>query len=57
MEELNVIKQVVELAFASGRIKKLEEIKIVIIALQKLEEKLTKVLEDKPPVVSNDGNN
>ena len=40
MEELNVIKQVIQVAFASGKITNLEEIKLILIALEKIESKL-----------------
>jgi hypothetical protein len=40
MEELNVIKQVIQVAFASGKLTNLEEIKIILIALEKIESKL-----------------
>ena len=40
MEELNVIKQVIQVAFASGKLTNLEEIKVILIALDKIENKL-----------------
>ena len=40
MNELNVIKQVVQVAFASGKLTNLQEIKVILIALEKIEEKL-----------------
>jgi hypothetical protein len=40
MEELNVIKQVIQVAFASGKLTNLEEIKLILIALEKIESKL-----------------
>jgi hypothetical protein len=40
MEELNVIKQVIQVAFASGKLTNLEEIKVILIALEKIETKL-----------------
>jgi hypothetical protein len=40
MEELNVIKQVIQVAFASGKLTNLEEIKVILIALEKIESKL-----------------
>jgi hypothetical protein len=43
MEELNVIKQVIQLAFASGKLTNLEEIKVILIALEKIESKLKDV--------------
>lgn len=40
MEELNVIKQVIQVAFASGKLTNLEEIKVILIAIEKLEKKV-----------------
>jgi hypothetical protein len=40
MQELNVIKQVVQVAFSSGKLTNLEEIKIILIALEKIEQKV-----------------
>jgi hypothetical protein len=40
MQELNVIKQVVQVAFASGKLTNLEEIKVILISLEKIEEKI-----------------
>jgi len=40
MEELNVIKQVIQVAFASGKLTNLDEIKVILIALEKIESKL-----------------
>jgi hypothetical protein len=40
MDELNVIKQVIQVAFASGKITNIEEIKVILIALEKIESKL-----------------
>lgn len=40
MEELNVIKQVIQIAFASGKLTNLEEIKVILISLEKIETKL-----------------
>jgi len=40
MEELNVIKQVIQVAFASGKLTNLEEIKVILISLEKIESKL-----------------
>ena len=40
MQELNVIKQVVQVAFASGKLTNLEEIKVILIAIEKIEEKV-----------------
>jgi hypothetical protein len=40
MEEFNVIKQVIQVAFASGKLTNLEEIKVILIALEKIESKL-----------------
>jgi hypothetical protein len=40
MQELNVIKQVIQVAFASGKLSNLEEIKVILIAIEKIEEKV-----------------
>jgi len=40
MKELDVLKQVIQLAFASGKITNLEEIKLILIALEKIVEKV-----------------
>jgi len=40
MKELNVLKQVVQVAFASGKLTNLEEIKVILIAIEKIEEKI-----------------
>lgn len=40
MQEINVIKQVYQVAFASGKLTNLEEIKVILIALEKIEEKV-----------------
>jgi hypothetical protein len=40
MQELNVIKQVIQVAFASGKLTNLEEIKVILIAIDKIEEKV-----------------
>jgi len=40
MQELNVIKQVIQVAFASGKLTNLEEIKLILIAFEKIEEKV-----------------
>ena len=40
MQELNVLKQVVQVAFASGKLTNLEEIKLILIAIEKIEEKV-----------------
>jgi hypothetical protein len=40
MQELNVIKQVIQVAFASGKLTNLEEIKVILIAIEKIEEKI-----------------
>jgi hypothetical protein len=40
MQEFNVIKQVIQVAFASGKITNLEEIKLILIAIEKIEEKV-----------------
>ena len=46
MDELNVIKQVIQVAFASGKLTNLEEIEVILISLKKIESKL-KGLETK----------
>jgi len=43
MQELNVLKQVVQVAFASGKLTNLEEIKIILIAIEKIEDQLNKI--------------
>jgi hypothetical protein len=50
MDELNVIKQVIQVAFASGKLTNLEEIKVILIAFEKIESKL-KGLETKNNVL------
>jgi hypothetical protein len=40
MQELNVLKQVVQVAFASGKLTNLEEIKLILIAIEKIEKKI-----------------
>jgi hypothetical protein len=40
MEELNVLKQVIQIAFASGKLTNLDEIKVILISLEKIESKL-----------------
>jgi hypothetical protein len=40
MEELNIIKQVIQVAFSSGKLTNLEEIKVILIAIEKIEEKV-----------------
>jgi hypothetical protein len=40
MQELNVIKQVIQVAFASGKLTNIEEIKVILIAIEKIEEKI-----------------
>lgn len=40
MQDLNLIKQVVQVAFASGKLTNLEEIKLILISLEKIEEKV-----------------
>jgi hypothetical protein len=42
MQELNVLKQVVQVAFASGKLTNLEEIKVILIAIEKIEEKINR---------------
>jgi hypothetical protein len=43
MNELNIIKQVVQLAFTSGKISNLDEIKTIVTAIDILESKLKTV--------------
>jgi hypothetical protein len=40
MEELNVLKQVIQIAFSSGKLTNLDEIKVILVAIEKLETKL-----------------
>jgi hypothetical protein len=40
MQELNVLKQVIQVAFASGKLTNLEEIKVILISIEKIEEKI-----------------
>lgn len=40
MQDLNLIKQVIQVAFASGKLTNLEEIKLILIAIEKIEEKI-----------------
>lgn len=47
MQELNLIKQVVQVAFASGKITNIEEIKAIVIALERLEVQISKVIDEK----------
>jgi len=50
MQSINILKQVVQVAFASGKITNLEEIKLIIIALEKIEEKVNhydEMIQDK----------
>jgi hypothetical protein len=42
MQELNVLKQVVQVAFASGKLTNLEEIKVILISIEKIEEKINR---------------
>jgi len=51
MEALNILKQVVQVAFSSGKITNIVEIEAIVIALKQLEEQLTKVITDNTPVV------
>jgi hypothetical protein len=45
MESLNILKQVVQIAFASGKITNLEEIKAIVIAIEKLEIQLEEIIK------------
>jgi hypothetical protein len=50
MKEIDILKQVVQVAFASGKLTNLEEIKIILIALEKIEEKVNhydEMIQDK----------
>lgn len=40
MDHLNVIKQAIEISFSCGKISKLEDIKILLISLDIIEERL-----------------
>lgn len=40
MQDLNLIKQVIQVAFASGKLTNLEEIKLILISIEKIEEKI-----------------
>jgi hypothetical protein len=40
MESLNILKQVVQVAFASGKISNIDEIRAIVIAIDKLERQL-----------------
>lgn len=45
MESLNILKQVVQIAFASGKITNIDEIKTIVIALDKLEKQLEETIK------------
>ena len=40
MDHLNIVKQTVEVAFSCGKISKLEDIRLIIISLDIIDEKL-----------------
>ena len=40
MDHLNIVKQAVEVAFSCGKITKLEDIRLILISLDIIEEKL-----------------
>lgn len=40
MDHLNVVKQTIEIAFSCGKISKLEDIKLILISLDNIEERL-----------------
>jgi hypothetical protein len=40
MDHLNIVKQAVEVAFSCGKISKLEDIRLILISLDIIEEKL-----------------
>jgi hypothetical protein len=53
MDELNVIKQVIQIAFASGKLTNLDEIKVILVSLEKLETKLqAPAIENKKSEIS-----
>jgi hypothetical protein len=52
MESLNILKQVVQIAFSSGKISNIEEIKAIVIAIDTLENILAKVNTETPPVIN-----
>jgi hypothetical protein len=45
MESLNIIKQVVQIAFASGKITNIDEIRAIVIAIEKLERQLEEAIK------------
>jgi hypothetical protein len=45
MEQLNILKQVVQVAFASGKISNIDEIKAIVIAIDKLEKQLEELIK------------
>jgi hypothetical protein len=45
MESLNILKQVVQIAFASGKITNIDEIKAIVIAIEKLERQLEEAIK------------
>jgi hypothetical protein len=45
MESLNILKQVVQIAFSSGKITNIDEIKAIVIAIEKLERQLEEAIK------------
>jgi hypothetical protein len=45
MESLNILKQVVQVAFASGKISNIDEIRAIVIAIEKLERQLEEAIK------------
>jgi hypothetical protein len=45
MESLNILKQVVQVAFSSGKITNIEEIKAIVVAIDTLEKELSKTIK------------
>jgi hypothetical protein len=43
MQEFDIIKQVVQVAFSSGKLSNLEENKLILITLEKIEDKLKRL--------------
>ena len=43
MDHLNIVKQAVEVSFSCGKISKLEDIRLILISLDIIEEKLKEV--------------
>jgi len=45
MDSLNILKQVVQVAFASGKISNIDEIRAIVIAIEKLERQLEEAIK------------